>query len=558
MLSVALRRWEAPVKSYLESFGLRETPQTESIPGETQVQNNAGGFVYALDKWATFHRFLIIGSEGGSYYVKEKELTVEAARNSLACIQEDGPRAVKLIVEISDAGRAPRNTPAEFALALAASVPDVETRRLALNALPQVCRIPTHLFHFVAFLKKNRGMGRAVRRALSDWYLWNRRNGSLEARSDIAHTLVKYQSRDGWSHRDVLRLAHPRYHNDPAFRWAVGAGLDARRVRRDRDGRHIDSYSSTSPLPEVIAAFEEAKTAPKSRLIELIATAGLTREMVPTESLGDPEVWEALLSNGMPLNALVRNLGNMSKVGLLKPMSLAAKTVVSRLKDAQQIKGSRIHPIALLIASRTYASGKGQLGKGAWTTVPQVVDALDEAFYLAFGNIQPTGKRFLYGLDVSGSMGWSGPVGITCAEGAAAMAMACIRSEEQYYVMGFADSFRDLGITKSMTLREVLKQTSRNNFGSTDCSLPMTWALEQKIPVDCFVVITDNETYAGRIHPSQALRRYREKMGVNAKEVVIGMTATNFTIADPNDPGTLDVAGFDAAVPQIVSEFARG
>ena len=31
-----------------------------------------------------------------------------------------------------------------------------------------------------------------------------------------------------------------------------------------------------------------------------------------------------------------------------------------------------------------------------------------------------------------------------------------------------------------------------------------------------------------------------------------------FTIADPSDLGMLDVAGFDAAVPNLVADFSRG
>ena len=84
------------------------------------------------------------------------------------------------------------------------------------------------------------------------------------------------------------------------------------------------------------------------------------------------------------------------------------------------------------------------------------------------------------------------------------------------------------------------------------------YATQEKIPVDAFIVITDNETYAGRIHPSQALARYREKMGINAKEVVVGTTATPFTIADPKDLNTLDVVGFDTSVPTVISNFIRG
>ena len=34
------------------------------------------------------------------------------------------------------------------------------------------------------------------------------------------------------------------------------------------------------------------------------------------------------------------------------------------------------------------------------------------------------------------------------------------------------------------------------------------------------------------------------------------MTVTNFSVADPHDPGQLDVVGFDAALPQLIRNFA--
>jgi 60 kDa SS-A/Ro ribonucleoprotein len=72
------------------------------------------------------------------------------------------------------------------------------------------------------------------------------------------------------------------------------------------------------------------------------------------------------------------------------------------------------------------------------------------------------------------------------------------------------------------------------------------------------VIYTDNETWAGTIHADEALRRYRERTGIRAKLVVVGMTSTGFTIADPNDAGMLDVVGFDAAAPALIASFARG
>ena len=72
------------------------------------------------------------------------------------------------------------------------------------------------------------------------------------------------------------------------------------------------------------------------------------------------------------------------------------------------------------------------------------------------------------------------------------------------------------------------------------------------------VVLTDSETWAGNIHPAQALAQYRQKMGIGARLVVIGMVSNGFSIADPNDGGMLDVVGFDTATPSIISDFVRG
>jgi len=60
------------------------------------------------------------------------------------------------------------------------------------------------------------------------------------------------------------------------------------------------------------------------------------------------------------------------------------------------------------------------------------------------------------------------------------------------------------------------------------------------------------------IHPCKALEEYRAKINPEAKLVVVAMTATNFSIADPNDAGMLDVVGFDTNTPQAIAEFSKG
>jgi len=85
----------------------------------------------------------------------------------------------------------------------------------------------------------------------------------------------------------------------------------------------------------------------------------------------------------------------------------------------------------------------------------------------------------------------------------------------------------------------------------------MIWAHKHRIDVDTFVVYTDNETWAGDVHPAQALRAYRDARGIPAKLVVVGMTSKEFSIADPDDAGMLDVVGFDSLTPPVIADFAR-
>jgi 60 kDa SS-A/Ro ribonucleoprotein len=114
-----------------------------------------------------------------------------------------------------------------------------------------------------------------------------------------------------------------------------------------------------------------------------------------------------------------------------------------------------------------------------------------------------------------------------------------------------------LGISPRQRLDDIVKQISNLDFGNTDCALPMLYATENKLEVDMFQIFTDNETWSGGMHPFEALRQYRQQSGRNAKLVVNGMTATGFSIADPNDAGMLDVVGFDTSTPSVVAEFAR-
>lgn len=518
---------------FAKHLSMKKTPQSAPIPGSGQVPNSAGGYAWTLDPWAQLDRFLILGTEGGTYYIGERKLTLASAKNALKLIHEDGPRFVSRVAQISTAGRAPKNDPAIFALALAAANGNTETKALAFEALPEVCRTGTHLFQFAEEVGELRGWGRGLRRAIQNWY-------NLTPAEDLAYQAIKYRQRGGWTHRDLLRLAHPRPatpEHKALYKWIV-------------DGELIEPDARLEAF-EKLQASKDAKEA-----AQLIREHRLPRECVPTELLVHAAVWEALLED-MPLGALVRNLANMTRCGLLSPKSDATQKVLASLGDQGRIQKARLHPIALLLAHATYGAGHGLRGKNEWKPVPRIVDALDSAFYLAFQSIQPANKRFLLGVDVSGSMTWSTVAGtpLSACEAATAMAMVTLATEPACTPMAFADNFRRLNITPRTLLKDALKQTRNVNFGGTDCALPMLYATKNKLEVDAFVVYTDNETWFGNVHPKQALAEYRQKSGIGAKLIVVGMCANSFTIADPRDSGMLDVVGFDAAVPAAMREF---
>ena len=536
---------------YADIIG-QPTPQLEPLAGEAQVANNAGGFVYTLNKWARLDRFLILGSDSATYYQQARPLTLENAAVIRECYAEDAGRTVAQICAISDKGRAPKNDPAIFALAIGAAAADVQARQYALAFLPAVCRTSTHLFQFVGNCKAlGRGFGRAFKRAIAAWYT----NKSLES---VAYQAIKYRSREGYTHKRLLDMSHAPASTDPErqnlYHWIKGLECDPASLPPQVRG-HISAMTEGATMREIVA---------------LVRDVNLPWEALPTEANADPTVWQTMLPT-MGLTALIRNLGNMTRIGAISPLSESETRAVMRLTDQTDLRKSRIHPFAVLQALAVYGAGQGFRGSGTWTPSQPILSALNRAFHASFANVELANKRFLLGLDVSGSMGtpfMGSP--LTCRDATAALALVTATVEPACHVVGFTGgsygygrfgrqtNLTTLNIHAGMDLRNAVGAVSGLPFGSTDCALPMLYALENKIPVDCFVVLTDNETWAGNVHPSEALRRYRKETGIAAKLVVVGMTSTGFSIADPNDGGMMDVVGFDANCPALIADFARG
>ncbi|GAA3601907.1 TROVE domain-containing protein [Nonomuraea rosea] len=547
----------------LASVSALDTPQSRRLPGRPeQVRNDGGGFVFAKDLWTKLEDFLILGTTGGTYYVRESELTARNTGVLFDAIREDGPRVVALLTAISTARppRAPKPRPALFALAAAYATGDQATRQAAKLALPKVARTTDHLAQFFGYFKNLGGKptargaspvtGRSVRSALGSWLL----EGTPD---DVAFKACKAAQRrtpqgEAFSLRDVLRIAHPVAESEQRkvlFGWIAGNVPDER-------AREV--------LPAVDRFLTAKAVTGVAEAVRVVSERNVPWEFLPDAMLAEPAVWEALVGT-VGMTALLRNLARMTRIGALKPRGDATRRVAARLTSGDALAKARIHPMDVFLALRVYGSGQARPHPQAevqrWQPVPAVRDALEEAYELSFGYVEPTGKRLLVAVDSSGSMtngvslGGS-PLG-TVYELACAMAVMLARIERGgVHVIDVDTAVHASKVTPRTNLREIAAW--RPSGGGTDLSLPFTWAVRERMAADGIVVLTDNETWAGRSHPVQALARYRRALNPRVSVVVAAMTAAGYSIGDPEDERVLNVVGLDASLPMIVNGFVRG
>ena len=477
-----------------------------------QIQGAAGGFVWKISDKEQTIRYLIIGSEGGNFYQTPQQVSSTCASCILRLTRtpDNFKWLCDTIRQVSAEGRAAKQESTLIALAtIIVFAPTMEAKKQALDIVNDCVRIPTHLYMLTGYVKlfskaghpkliaagtagaggqtqqpvTGSGFGRGIRRVFGD-YFYTRKG------SEIAMLMTKYQNREGWRIKDVLTLVHidQKKMKDDEGRLAIDWVFKPK-----EEFEEILKAAPPSPTAALFNAIKEISGMVESptfrssqeeltRIIERINSAGLCREHLPSQLFKQRRIWEALLMNkgvsgkgkGMPLTALIRNLGKLSttEIGIIEARTtrdtnpnakiayagarLATATAAAestpqvfplghsqhyteyiyrRLTNARDIKGARIHPYNVLVAMLTYKKGCGDKGGLTWTPNIYILEALDIAFKLAFQNITPTGKRIKIALDVSGSMSSAFCTGspiVNCATGSVAMMMMTLWVENQH------------------------------------------------------------------------------------------------------------------------------
>ena len=190
--------------------------------------------------------------------------------------------------------------------------------------------------------------------------------------------------------------------------------------------------------------------------------------------------------------------------------------VGERLEDAELLHKARIHPT--LFRRLSWFTRQVTGSKEVFHSLLRHGSSTrwEKAFYASLVNPPSTGKQVLYWsgrIRFEGS-GYVAGTPLTPREAAAAMVILTMKTEDEYWIAGFTNGSSNLlhsgsgygsGVTKlqptpDMTLDAACRYTAGLPFGGTQCALPMIDALAKKIPADVFIVITDNETWAGEKH----------------------------------------------------------
>uniref|UniRef100_A0A672KKP7 60 kDa SS-A/Ro ribonucleoprotein-like n=1 Tax=Sinocyclocheilus grahami TaxID=75366 RepID=A0A672KKP7_SINGR len=294
-----------------------------------QVLNSSGRSVTAA---VSLRRFLCYGSESATYSTRECALGIESALALMQLIE--GGRGCEVVEEIRRSnleGRAVRANPSLFALAVCSQHADCRTRQAALRALKDLCRTPAQLFTFVQYKKELRqgsGMwGRALRRAVTDWY--NSQDGM-----SLARTVTKCKHRAGWSHQDLLRLSHMKPANDSeCLLWMVTCWKGVQEAYGDKE-----TSEDVQKVFAYLEAVEKAKRCTdEQELIHLIEEQRLEKEQILTNHLKSKEVWKALLKE-MPMAVLLKHLGNLTANKVLAAASADVAAVCERIQDETALK----------------------------------------------------------------------------------------------------------------------------------------------------------------------------------------------------------------------------
>ncbi|KAK5888537.1 hypothetical protein CesoFtcFv8_014621 [Champsocephalus esox] len=101
------------------------------------------------------------------------------------------------------------------------------------------------------------------------------------------------------------------------------------------------------------------------------------------------------------------------------------------------------------------------------------------------------------------------------------------------------------------------KELREDPGGSTDCTLPISWATESGKAADVFIILTNNPVWTFTASPVPSLKKHRHQSGANSKMVMCGLTSIRHAITDTEDRGLVSICGFNLGTFSVIRNLAQ-
>lgn len=357
---------------------------------------------------------------------------------------------------------------------------------------------------------------------------------------------LKYGSKNskGITLKDILKMAHP----SPTTKSDI-QDLEHERLRngaqRELFGWLVNGWKEIgekpSPSNPKIWALEKLKrSGSQKEIISLIKEYKLPLEaVVPALTKTSTAIWEAILKD-LPYMATLRELNTMNRHGAFESKEMV-DLVAKRLSDPEAVKRSKQFPFAFTNAM-DYFEGTQQ----------KIREALTDALELSFTNMPEIPGRTCVSNDISSSMDMkvSDKAKARACDIAGIFAAATFKKCEDSLIVPFDDTAHpDLArVSKRDSVMSIAKHIAQLR-GGTNLGAPVEYLMRANHKVDTFIMLTDNEDWAGKGFLSY-FEQYKRQVNPNVKAFCVRLASYQDYVAPAGYPDVHFIQGWS---PMILS-----
>lgn len=494
--------------------------------------------------------------------------------------EENVDLMLKLIEKYNEDGHLPRRYNLFYLLANL-SVCDVmppSKKPLVGQTLLNVLKDEEDLFFFmyvstdILRRQPKSKISKTIQKTIQKWY--NSKSGQ-----ELAKIYGRHSGLYSWTHKDLIKYAHVK--SDTPEKAAV--------IKYILFGKLDESPEDTPEVKEVQQILKKIQTVRKTTdpavAIPIINELKLNHNQINNQLHTSQEIWSAVLPQ-LSVQDILKLLPKLYKLGHLKASTPTQSKIVEVLTSPEQIKAHQIHPIEVFIHMKNYEKGgrpmdgrlvshlknekkisDEELEKIRSRNVPKcpvIKNCISKCLSLSYSNVSSTGKRYLITIEVPATdMYCISNKNILGLEAALAYTLTVMKTEKDVTVAVYKENeIQLINLEKGGQFHENLNKLREQKSGDFSPAASIDWANNKKKHFDVFFNFMthshDFQKMDKLAKVVESVYRYKKKVNLqNVKVVSFSLSSMTSTVAD-GTPNVLDVIGFDATIPKLVSAFIKG